>query len=722
MRWLTSALLAASLAACQANRAPGELPGSPTADIPIKRVVLYQNGVGYFERQGIVDGNVLSLQIRPSQINDLLKSLTIVDTSKGRAISISLPLEKSGDRVLAELPDQVRNARGVLDVLSVFRGARVELEGKRGSVTGRVVGVENLERKVEQEVVPDWRVTLRTDEGKLVVYPVRDITGIEILDRTLAVGLEESLDVSLNEGEWKPITLSIRLAGDGEHPLLASYIVEMPRWKPAYRIVTGADGALLQGWAVIDNVSGEDWRNVQLSLVAGAPLSFIYDLHSSQYIDRADLSPRGRERAAAPPVESGGVEEVADAERTEEDYEYSFDEGSPLEEAAGAGAGSGSRQLEKRKSSGAMSKPSSAPPPPPVMAPAPRADLRELLEEQAGPTIEVAQLGSLFRYDIADPVTVPDRSSTLVAIVNQRVTAEDVVFFRPEHEGGPLPSVPYRAVKLTNDTPLTLEKGPVTLYSKNTFVGEGFIDRVQPGSTHFVSYSRDGKVSLNSDYSTEEQGAKLVRISDGQIVSEVLRTETTTYTIKNLHEEAITAYVKTDRRADWKLSARPHGTVETSTALMVPVQVPAKKSAELPIAWEKTLVRHLGIDTTLGLSVLQVYLQGGKVPPAARETLQKVIAVKAELDEIRRETQRLRRTHGDASRDQDRVRANLDTLRKTKGNLPLQQELAKKLAKLETDLGALSGKLVALSERQAELEGEMNALIKTVSLSNTPTK
>lgn len=714
MKWLGAILLTSSLVACQAHRSAGGLPESPAADIPIKRVVLYQNGVGYFERQGTVEGDVFSLQIRPSQINDLLKSLTVVDTSEGRAISISLPLEKSGDRVLAELPDQVRDARGVLDVLSVFRGARVELEGRRGSVAGRVVGVENLETRQDEQVVPDWRVTLRTDEGKLIVYPVREISGIEILDRTLAIGLDESLDVSLNEGDWKPITLSIRLAGDGKHPLLASYIVEMPRWKPAYRIVTGEQGALLQGWAVVDNVSGEDWRDVQLSLVAGAPLSFIYDLHSSQYIDRVDLSPQGREQAAAPPVEIGGV--VEDAEMAEEEQDDAYAKEAPAE-SLGSGAGSGAG-MAKQKSARSMSKPA----PPPAPASAPRPDLGELLEGQTGPTIEVAQMGALFRYDVSDPVTVPDRSSTLVAIVNQRVAAQDVVFFRPESEGGPLPTIPYRAVRLTNDTPLTLEKGPVTLYSKSTFVGEGFIDRVQPGSTHFVSYSRDSKVSLNSDYSTREEGAKLLRISDGQIVSEVLRTETTTYTIKNLHDEPITAYVKTERRADWKLADSPKGTVETPTALMVPIDVPAKKSAKLPVAWEKTQVRQLGIDTSLGLSVLQIYLEGGKVPPAARETLQKVLTIKAELEKIRTDTQRLRRTHSDLSRDQDRVRANLDTLRKTKGNQQLQQELARKLAKLETELGELSGRLVALSERQAELESEMNALIKTVSLSNPDAK
>ncbi len=711
--WGLAALL---LAACQGSGAVARLPDAPSAEIPIKRVVLYQNGVGYFERQGSIDGDVLSLQIRPSQINDLLKSLTVIDTGNGRAVSISLPLEKSGDRVLSEIPEQVRNARGLLEVLSVFRGARVEVEGRYGSATGRVVGVENLESKKGEEVVSEWRVTLRTDDGELQVFPIADLRSVVILDRTLAVGLDESLDVSLNEGDWKPITLSIRLAGDSSHELRASYIVEMPRWKPAYRIVLDEKSPLLQGWAVVDNVSGEHWRDVKLSLVAGAPLSFIYDLHSSQYTERVDMSPRGRQVAAAPPVEQGGtlemVEEAAmeapgDDAAEDEDYdEAEAEKGYPGKRAKKSmSVGSGAGRAAMRSMA------------PPAPKPAP---MSEALELQAAPQVEVQQMGSLFRYDIADPVTVPDRSSTLVAIVNQRVKAQEVAFFRPEEPGDPLGEHPYSAIKFTNDTPLTLEKGPVTLYSKGTFVGEGFLDRVEPGATHFVSYAIDGKVSLDSDYATKEEGGKLLRISDGLIVSEVLRIEITTFELKNLHDEPITAFVKVERRSDWDLRNKPAGTVETPTALLLPVEVPKRGKAKLPVEWARSTTRNVGIDTSLGLTVLKVYLEGGKVPPEAAQTLKQVLELQSKLQDVRTESARLERLRNDLGRDQDRVRANLNTLRKTTGNQALQAQLAKKLALQEEELGKLSGKLVQLSEQQAELQAQMKALIKTVSLTGQP--
>jgi hypothetical protein len=247
-------------------------------------------------------------------------------------------------------------------------------------------------------------------------------------------------------------------------------------------------------------------------------------------------------------------------------------------------------------------------------------------------------------------------------------------------------------------------------------MGEGFIERVEPNSTHFISYALDGKLSLNSDYSTKEEGAHLVSILNGQIVSEVLVQETTTYKIKNLNKDAVTAYVKGERRSDWTLANRPEGTVETPNALLVPVKVPAGKSAELPVMWTKTLVREVGIDTSLGGDVLMLYLKGGKVPKEIAKALQEVLDVKSQLQQNRQESARLRALHTDLSQDQERVRENLDTLRKTKGNQALQAQLAQKLAKQEEELGKLSGKLVELSEAEATLQRRMSVLIKNVRL------
>lgn len=706
------------------SRQAASAPFADAAELPVTRVVLYQNGVGYFERSGSIDGNLLMLQIHPTQINDLLKSLTVIDAGTGRAVSVSLPLEQNADRILNELPEQVRNAGGVLEVLRVFRGAHVEISGQLGTVEGRVVGIENLETGSGKEVKADWRVSLKTSDDQIIVYPVRQISSISLYDKTLSIGLERSLDVSLGEGGWKPISVGIRLAGDVPHKLLVSYIVEMPRWKPAYRLVMGKDQKpLLQGWAVVDNVSGESWRDVRLSLVSGSPISFRYDLHSPQYTERVDLTPeRAQVAVAPPPTEAPGYsEEAAPAEEAEAEYDdYAADED---------GAYAEKKKADRQRASGfgagaAAGAPPPAPPPAPVASKPTTMSQRSAVvtppsmdQMQAqGSEAQAASVGVLFRYDLQDPVTVPDRSSTLVSIVNQRISGEEVVYFRPELSDSLREIHPYRAVKFQNATGFTLESGPITVYSEGTFVGEGFVERMQSGRTSFLTFAIDGNVLLDSHGGSREEGVALLRIVDGLIVSEMQRIESTTYEVKNKHAEPQRAFIRTPKRPGWTLREKPEGTVETPEAFVLPLSVPAKGEAKLEVELVQRVERNLAFDSTETMELFRVYLAGGKAPPTIAKSLKQVLELQSQVSDKRKEEARVRAQHEQLSRDQDRVRANLNVLRKTPGNEPLRNDLAQKLAKLETDLGKLSGRLVALSEEIAELQTQMKVLIEGITL------
>jgi hypothetical protein len=700
---LTAAALSAS---CGARSGQGFRDTRSAAQIPVTRVVLYQNGIGYFERQGKLKGNMLTLQIRPSQINDLLKSLTVIDRTKGRAMSVSLPLEKTSAQILSELPEQVRGAGGLLDVLRVFRGARVTVQGTEGTASGRVVGVEPMNKLVDDNVLEDWRLTLKAKNGSLKIYPVSAITNISMRDRTLALGLEQSLDVSLNEGNWKPISLSVRLAGDPSHDLRVSYIVEMPLWKPAYRIVVGDEGEpLLQGWAVVDNVSGEDWNNVELSLVAGTPMSFLYDLHSPQFMDRVDLTPRRGRTAMAPAIEGAGVASSG-----------------PAADQVSGSKDELQREYAKRRSASAKSAPAS---PSRSYAPSDAEesaadddsyDMMDELEQQVSSSAGGENVGALFRYDLKHPVTVPDRTSTLVSIINERVPGKEVVYFRPELMRGAAQVHPYRAVMFENDTGFSLEKGPVAIFAGGTFVGEGFLERMERGTTSFLTYSIDGNVAMAPSSSNTQEGMKLLKIIDGMIESQVLEVSSSIYKVDNRHEEDVVAYVKTPKRTGWKLRNQPAGTVELPDAFVVPVNVAKGASNSLKVDWIKPMVRRVAIDTSLSTNVLKLYLKSGQATPEVQKTIDKILSLKARISDIDEDHARFQKQHHEATRDQNRVRENLNLLRKSPGNVDLRNQLTRKLAALESDLGKLSGQIVKLSEEKANLERDIKNLIRSVTV------
>ena len=714
-RTVCLATLPLLLAACPRTPEPGDVRNI-SEDLPIRRVILYQNGVGYFEREGKLDGNLLTLRCRPNQINDLLKSLTVIDRGSGRPVSVSLPLDKNGAKVLDELPKQVRDASGLLDVLRVFRGARVTVHGSRGSATGRVVGVEQglISTRCDKPVT-DWRLTLKTRGGELVIYPVPAISRLTLDDRALEVGLDKSLDVSLDEGTWKPVTLTVRLAGEERHDLVVSYIVEMPNWKPAYRLVLHPERQpLLQGWAVVDNMSGESWRDARLSLVAGTPMSFVYDLHSPQFTRRVDLTPRGVRTALAPTREeagyaSSGENEKAGAKdmlqksysrrRSARDAEAPKSAASAPRGDVGGGKADDASTGRWRRDKGLLDE-----------------QRNIILERQQKTRVEGEKVGSLFRYDLQDPVTVPDSSSTLVNIVNSRVPGGEVVLFRPELTSSYAASHPYRAVRFTNDSGFTLEKGPVAIYSKGTFVGEGFLERMEKGSTIFLTFSIDANVSMKRTREHTQEVLRMLKIARGKIESEMMSVDRQVFEITNRHEREVAAYVKTmPPSTSYKLRNPPKDTVTTAGASYVPVTVAPGKSAKLTIEWVSPTRRWLAIDSSMATTVLKLFSSSGKIPAGLKPTIDKILAAKGRIAEIDGELGRISRQKSELSSDQDRVRANLDLLRKVKGNAALRARLTASLAKLEEQLSKLTSSYVKLDEEKARLEGTIRALIGEIS-------
>ncbi|MEM1030102.1 MAG: DUF4139 domain-containing protein, partial [Myxococcota bacterium] len=301
--------LISSLSACshtERSRFP-----SAASPLGLSRVVLYRNGVGYFERQGEIEGDELRIRVRKDQINDLLKSLTIVDRKTGQAVSVSMPLD----------PDTwARAALGTLgpgngslaELLDRLRGTEVELETTLGRMEGRVVIVERISEEPDPKLPAprgnaggagaslgnDHRVTIMAGQEMSVVR-LSKIESVKLKDGDLAMQFHRRLDATAGEGMFQQVEIAIRLNDAAQHDLVVSYVVEAPIWKPTYRVVlpeSGKGEALLQAWAVVDNTSGEDWQQVQLSLTAGEPLAFRYDLHTPREIFRQDLTSMGTQR------------------------------------------------------------------------------------------------------------------------------------------------------------------------------------------------------------------------------------------------------------------------------------------------------------------------------------------------------------------------------------------------------------------------------------------
>src|SRR5690606_1338774 len=237
---------------------------------------------------------------------------------------------------------------------------------------------------------------------------------------------DRTLDASAGEGMFQQVLVKIRLAGRSEHDLLVSYVSAAPMWKPTYRVVLpdgGKGKALLQAWAVVDNTSGEDWRQVELGLTSGAPIAFRYDLHTPREVPRPDLTEVGVQRRAEAMVGESSFE-------PEPATEMSASMADEVEEDRDDRAAKKSRSVSRpAPASGAAAEPSRAlPPAPPTLD-------RETLRRSTRAQARAATVAGQTRFDLADRVTVPDGTSTMVAIVNADVDGEESFLFRPGGSG-----------------------------------------------------------------------------------------------------------------------------------------------------------------------------------------------------------------------------------------------------------------------------------------------
>lgn len=258
--------------------------------LPVKRVVLYKNGVGYFEHVGQVRGNQeVTIPFTSGQLNDVLKSLTVLDLGGGRITGVAYGSAAPVDRQLGDLRLPVGEKSSLTEFLNALRGARLEIKSGTTSMTGRLLSVERKTRIAGGTTLEVDYVSLLTESGELKTTELAPGFSVKLLDAGLAGRVDRFLDIVSAGREADVRRMAISTEGTGERDVFVSYISEVPIWKSTYRIVLNGKaggGPLLQGWAIVDNTVGQDWENVQLSLVAGAPQSFVQNLSQPYYARR----------------------------------------------------------------------------------------------------------------------------------------------------------------------------------------------------------------------------------------------------------------------------------------------------------------------------------------------------------------------------------------------------------------------------------------------------
>lgn len=763
-RLAASALIALLLVGCAHSRSPY---AATESSLGLDRVVLYRNGIGYFERRGEVRGDALVIKVRKDQVNDLLKSLTVIDRKSGQAVSVSMPLdpESWANAALATLAPGQGSLAQVLDAL---RGTEVTLATTQGKLRGRIVLVEEVVDEPDPTPPPSSERAPRPQEGardhkvsllhgkQLQVVRLSKVRGVTLQDGDLALQFHRTLDATAGEGMFQQVAVEIRLAGANLHDLVVSYVVAAPMWKPTYRVVLpepGAAGpALLQAWAVVDNTSGEDWRRVSMSLTSGAPIAFRYDLHTPRTVPRSDLSEAGVHKQAKVAMgetsyATGGDRDgdsIPDAldlcpDSPETFNGYSDEDGCPDAPPAAppvaSGYGGGGPMTDdmapvasKKTKATTAAKPKRA-----YDEAEAYAEVKAAEEVSEGPAIDLESLrrstqasaraksvSGLTRFDLRDRVTVPDGSSTMVAIVNQDVAAEQTFLFRPGGAGSGYEHNPYRVVRFKNTTPFVLEPGPIAIYAGGSFVGEGLSEAVGTGMSTTIPFAVEPSLTVTSSSTYTGEDMRIVKIVRGVIEVENFQRVATTWTVKGQPDpKGYSVLVRHPKQGGaYALRSKIEGLEELPDAYLVPVKVTGNSTEGKVEVVEQTPSRTaVTIWDGRVPELLEALLRLPNLEPAARKQVEPLIRLRQEIGRIDTEIEGLARQKVELDQRANEARQNLEAIKKDPAAGDLRSKLSKRLDEFTRDGDKLGRSIVELQSKRLEKKIELEDLLQTIDLS-----
>ncbi len=719
MRYLPFAALAAAAASSVFAVISGHHKKAPKAKaqikemLPISRVVMYQSGIGYVERCAQIATDKLILRIRPDQINDILKSLTIIDRGNGRPVSISLPVDKDTLDSLAQIPEQIKDG-GVRSLLNAFRGANVKIKTLCRAFEGRIVGVDernNSETNLQVSVnssnsANEDTVTLLTSNNVLHVIRLSEIRSVALYDQSLTDGLDKSLNISLNEGNWKQLELTIQLDSSDPREIALSYLVAMPTWKPAYRLVLKDDDkAILQGWAVISNVTGADWNNIAFSLVSGQPMSFTYDLYTPQFLERPDLSSLADQKAAAPEVINSGY--GAPAPNQMRAMKMAAPAAMAMMGAPAPAFGGMPGAMGQARFNG-----SSLDDECPVCEECAIDDdeIASSFVDQA----EKSQIGSFDEYKLASKLTLPDGNTALVNIIHHEVFGKDTRLIQATDNSfdsirkGWRQTKSLQTIELRNDTGLALNAGPITLYKDSAVIGEGYLSRTEKDATAYITYAKEGRLTAAVTDRFKTRTFRLDSVNNGYIVFTTIDTNTLVFQFESHIDHDITALLQLRRDSNLTPIDFPDNVVKSEDKYTIPVSVEANGRPKLTLTMQRCSESSSSMQPLQANAVnaIKIALKEGKIPQDAQADFNQFLNDFEQLNQLRLKTGSLQNRKAEIENDQNALTQNLTGLKdiKSPNAAELKNQLLKRQQTNEQALVEITKELYALQSQIEEID------------------
>jgi hypothetical protein len=729
--------------------------------LPIAQVILFSSGVGYFQREGEVDGHSrVDLTFPGTDVNDLLKSLVLQDGG-GKVSSISYDSPDPIEKTLKSFALDLTYNPSFGQLLNQARGEKVEVTLQQGSttqpgtLTGVVLGMESQRQPQGKDAVIDVEMlNLLCTEGVRSV-PLAQVSRVRFLNAALEGELRRALEVLASRHDAQKKVVSLTFDGDGKRDVRVGYVIENPIWKTSYRLVLRDGGkAQLQGWAVVENTSDDDWKDVRMALVSGRPISFKMDLYQPLFIPRPTVEPdlfaslrppvfsgdmgNAAQPAAAAAAQPGGMGQIGGQANVfglpNQGFGGGFQGGMNFFNTANAltpanrynfmngqfgnlggnfagqfGQQGGQAAVNPQIANGTVNQE--------LFNVNNRLTYEQLQQRQqqlaeardkaknlgsALAAIDLKQgvasvasaeeVGDYFQYVIDHKVTLPRQKSALLPIVNSGIEATRVSIFNE----GVQAKFPLLGLKFKNTSGDNLMQGPVTVYDGGTYAGDARVLDLQPDEERLVAYALDQGTEVKAEAESAPQQLVAVKVVKGVIRATHKLRETKKYLVKNRSPQDRTLIIEHPVRADWRLVTPEKPAERSRETYRFEVKVPAGKSLTQQVVEEQSRVDLVALNSTDDKAV-RLFLQSPVPSAQVKDALEKATALRGKLTDTQRERAQLETQLKGITEDQGRLRANFERLPPTSA---AYKRYLEKFDTQETEIEKLQADVKKLQETE----------------------
>ena len=663
------------------------------ASVPLKRIVLFNSGVGFFEHAADIEGDAqVELKFNVENVNDLLKSMVLQDLGGGHISTVTYGSRDPITKTLKTFAIDLTENPTLAQLLDQVRGEQVEIDAPN-KVSGTILGVETRGQKVGDDVVEVAMLNLLTSDG-LRSVKLESVGRIKLSNEKLDAELRQALAVLAMGHDSEKKTVTLQFLGQGQRPVRVGYIQEAPIWKTSYRLVLADNEApFLQGWAIVENTTEEDWDGVSLTLVSGRPISFVMDLYQPLYVPRPVVEP---ELFASLRPQTYGQD------MAKKDAEFADKAG-------------GARRSQGRFFAGAVGgMGGAAPPAPGAVAGAAgggaglAAKSAMAINQGVESLAEAGNVGELFQYAIGTPVTLGRQKSAMLPIVNDSVKGEKVSIYNERVQA----KHPLNGLRLKNSTDLHLMQGPITVFDDGAYAGDAQIEDLPPGSERLISYALDLKTEVAFEAQQSPQQLVRCRLVKGTLHTTNKLERRRNYTIKNSAREARQVLVEYALEPGWTLIAPKEPTEKTRDRYRFALAAEPGKPAKLEVAEEMTVSQQFAL-TNMDDNAIRYYINAKVVSDKVKEGLAEVIRRKQQLAELASKKQELERQITAIDQEQTRIRQNMQQLDR---DSELYRRYVKKFTEQEDQVEKLRGRIDSLATDLGKRQTELDSYLADLNL------